>query len=1043
MKKKIFALFLVLTLILTLISGIPMALASITASDWTLDTGWTSSVDSNNNLVLNNDATETGKASYKPTLDGTKGFVFSYDMTFDSNDYASTALWIDGYSGSQGNGQYFFRFKAINQQVLVEGQFNDAGQWINDVMDSDYAGGWIGGTGNKFTVIFEKKADDSALYLTVKATESGTVLYAATLTYAGDKQMDDSALHFIWGRDADGSTPYQLSNINVVVSEEIPDSVNDWTLSDSWRASADSNSNLVLKNDATGTGQAAYNPALDGTKGFILSYDMTIDSNDYASTALWIDGYTGSQGNGTYFFRIKTINQQVLVEGQFNEAGQWVNDVMNSDYAGGWIGGTGNKFTVIFEKKADDSALYLTVKATESGTVLYAATLTYAEDKQMDDSALHFIWGRDADGSTPYRLSNINAISEPVTPQTDATSWELGNSWVSSTDTNGYLVLSNDATTPVGRASYVPKIDGTQGYTISYDMTVGNNSEPTSTALWLNGYSGSQGGGNYLFRIKTDSQQVRVEGQFDDNGTWVDNVLSGSNTAQWIAGAGDKINVCLKQEAGGTEITLTVRAVSSGAVLYTGTLTYAADQQMNETGLQFVMGRDEGSVTYTLSNICMKTSSYVKPAVGLENLTVTGNQAALVGASNLYCADLDPFDADIESVVWKLTEGSGDPVQVGSYKALYYSFDKAGEYTLTCTATNSNGNEKTNSITVTVTAPETEETEQLLGDVNGDSLINSMDARLVLQYLANNIDLTNDQIKRACVTGSSIPGEADIQAILDKAATSECAAQAQSKGVVAYAGYLADLTTFPVSFTYDGVAYNGFGKDFTEQSRTVVAEDSKTSIKVVLLHASGLQVTLDTAVYPAYDAYEWTVYFTNTSDKNSAQLSDINGADVYFAGSDPVLKGITGDYEGKYSPYSIDLTERKSITKRSISGWPSHDSFPYFNLEYGDGGTMLAVGWSGTWKATFEATETGTHFTGSQYKFDAYLKPGEVIRTPLMAFVQYEGRDENTATNAWRRWYIDCNTPKQEDGSSVEPFSTLYTGKTMDGASSETQWINF
>ncbi len=73
----------------------------------------------------------------------------------------------------------------------------------------------------------------------------------------------------------------------------------------------------------------------------------------------------------------------------------------------------------------------------------------------------------------------------------------------------------------------------------------------------------------------------------------------------------------------------------------------------------------------------------------------------------------------------------------------------------------------------------------------------------------------------------------------------------------------------------------------------------------------------------------------------------------------------------------------------------------------------------------------------------------ESIRTPLVAVVRYYERDEDLATNAWRKWVVDCNYPKDnaESDLPVQPVHNvmvqLDTGKpNSDGSISEdhTTW---
>jgi len=242
----------------------------------------------------------------------------------------------------------------------------------------------------------------------------------------------------------------------------------------------------------------------------------------------------------------------------------------------------------------------------------------------------------------------------------------------------------------------------------------------------------------------------------------------------------------------------------------------------------------------------------------------------------------------------------------------------------------------------------------------------------------------------------------------------------------AYAGYIADLSTLPFSFIYDNKAYKGFSADTFRPVSHHRSVQGKKECNCFVLKAGDLQVTLDTAFYADYGAYEWTVWFENTGTQDSGVIREMRAADMAFAGANPVLKGILGDHENQYRPYARLLAEGP-VQFRSVTGRPTHIWFPYFNLEHGDGGTLIALGWGGTWEAQFRTEGSGlTHFTASgTLDLCTYLKPKEKIRSPLMTFLPYAGRDEVKATNIWRRWFLECNLPRlNAKGDPVKPFST-------------------
>ncbi len=240
-----------------------------------------------------------------------------------------------------------------------------------------------------------------------------------------------------------------------------------------------------------------------------------------------------------------------------------------------------------------------------------------------------------------------------------------------------------------------------------------------------------------------------------------------------------------------------------------------------------------------------------------------------------------------------------------------------------------------------------------------------------------------------------------------------------------YRAQLSNLERFPFSFTYDGTRYDGFPADiFRETGRHTSTDENKETDKRVFAFRDGLTVTLKTAYYPVYGVSEWTVFFENTGADNSGLLEKEEST-LTFEGKRPVLKGIMGDHVNLYHPYAHDLADMP-VHFLSDSGRPTHVNFPYFNLEYGDGGVMLAIGWAGTWSADFSSDSATSTFTArSTPGLHTYLKPGEKIRTALFVRAPYTVRSESYATNFWRSWFINCNLPAADStGALPQPFSS-------------------
>ena len=259
-----------------------------------------------------------------------------------------------------------------------------------------------------------------------------------------------------------------------------------------------------------------------------------------------------------------------------------------------------------------------------------------------------------------------------------------------------------------------------------------------------------------------------------------------------------------------------------------------------------------------------------------------------------------------------------------------------------------------------------------------------------------------------------------------------------------YDAYVTDLSKLPFSFVYDDKAYTGFPAETFRQVERRHSVQGKKERDLFILKAGDLQVTVDTAFYVGYGAFEWTVWFENTGTQNSGVIRNMQAADITLDGEHPVLKGILGDHVNQYRPYTYVLDEAP-VRFRSDNGRPTHIWFPYFNLEHGNGGTLIAIGWGGTWEAQFTSDgNSHTHFVAaSTNDLCTYLKPGEKIRSAMVSFLPYTVRNEDYAANVWRRWFLDCNLPRlNARGDAVKPFSTTWlAGDTgipnSDGSISE------
>ena len=237
-------------------------------------------------------------------------------------------------------------------------------------------------------------------------------------------------------------------------------------------------------------------------------------------------------------------------------------------------------------------------------------------------------------------------------------------------------------------------------------------------------------------------------------------------------------------------------------------------------------------------------------------------------------------------------------------------------------------------------------------------------------------------------------------------------------------GLMENPERFPFRFTCGGTAYKGLGAPLVPAGSSMETEGEKTVCEKAFRVPGGLLLTLKAVHYADYGASEWTVWFENEGAQDSPVLTDIS-SELSYEGAYPTLKGILGDHVSAYRPYSLNLADTPAVFE-SNSGRATHVNFPYFDLEAGDGGVLLAIGWAGTWKAEFSAKDGKTSVRlRSVNNLRSRLRPGEKIRTALFVSIPYTVRDELYASNLWRSWFVKYNLPKADGaGTPLEPFST-------------------
>jgi len=190
---------------------------------------------------------------------------------------------------------------------------------------------------------------------------------------------------------------------------------------------------------------------------------------------------------------------------------------------------------------------------------------------------------------------------------------------------------------------------------------------------------------------------------------------------------------------------------------------------------------------------------------------------------------------------------------------------------------------------------------------------------------------------------------------------------------------------------------------------------------------TGLRVTWERVGYHDFPAVEWVLHFENTGQKQTPILEDVQALDVTLrrAGGPReafVLHGARGGVctPEDFEPLPVSLRGDDTASLATAGGRSSNKNLPFFNIDAGGRGLVVAVGWSGQWKADFACDARGSLSVQAGMQHSRLrLRPGERIRSPRILAVFWEG-DRLRGHNFLRRFIYQHKTP-QVDGRKPLP----------------------
>jgi len=235
----------------------------------------------------------------------------------------------------------------------------------------------------------------------------------------------------------------------------------------------------------------------------------------------------------------------------------------------------------------------------------------------------------------------------------------------------------------------------------------------------------------------------------------------------------------------------------------------------------------------------------------------------------------------------------------------------------------------------------------------------------------------------------------------------------------------ADPVNLPFSFVHGGKPSNELLKAWqrAEKSETLDAARTKRIVEYTD-PATSLQVRCEALLYHDFPTVEWTLYFKNGGGADSPILENVQALDALWQRSGDrefVLHHAAGSQANRsdYAPLETPLPPKARKRLAGAGGRPTNVDWSYFNLQWGDEGLIVAVGWPGQWAAELLRDDgRGVRIRAGQEGVKTKLLPGEEIRSPRIVLQFWRG-DYLRSQNIWRRWMMAHNMPKP--GAKLPP----------------------
>ena len=229
----------------------------------------------------------------------------------------------------------------------------------------------------------------------------------------------------------------------------------------------------------------------------------------------------------------------------------------------------------------------------------------------------------------------------------------------------------------------------------------------------------------------------------------------------------------------------------------------------------------------------------------------------------------------------------------------------------------------------------------------------------------------------------------------------------------------------PFSFVYGGKHSSEFIHDWKREIRDEPVSETTIRRTLVLTDPnSGLEAQAVCTMYLDTVGIDWTIHFTNQGSHDTPVIEQVRAVDATVdvgLGANVVLHRLNGApcATDDWMPFDQAVPPGKKVEFAATNGRSSNVA-PWFNIDWGGGGVITAIGWSGQWTASVELQAGRLRTQAGMQNLHTILHPGESIRSPRIMQLYWQGRDPYRAYNLFRRTMLAHVVPRI-DGKIVEP----------------------